>query len=125
MAVTKLLFSVDEPLSSLTSLIGLTAGVSFLWLAYLVVYNIYFHPLAQYPGPWYAKVTSLSLATISWCKAEPQWLQAAVKRYGSEFSDGYGCYFDTGHTIKLTSTSQATPQYVSHLRCYCFLNRPL
>jgi hypothetical protein len=86
MAVAKLLFAVGDMPSLFSSVITLAAGISLMSLAYLVIYNVYFHPLAEYPGPWYAKVTSLSLATISWFKAEPQWLQSTVRRYGSKFS---------------------------------------
>jgi hypothetical protein len=48
-----------------------------------VIYNVYFHPLAKFPGPWYAASFSLYGALISVLQIEPQWLSSLVKRYGS------------------------------------------
>jgi hypothetical protein len=58
------------------------AGGSAIFIR--LFYNLYLHPLAKYPGPWYAATTSLSLAMVSVLKIEPQWLQSLVKKYGSK-----------------------------------------
>jgi hypothetical protein len=47
-------------------------------------YCVFLHPLAKFPGPWYAVSSSLPLAIISVLKIEPQWLQGLVRKYGSE-----------------------------------------
>lgn len=49
---------------------------------YKILYRIYWHPLAKYPGPWYAAATSLTAAVYSAKKIEPQWLQSLVDKYG-------------------------------------------
>jgi hypothetical protein len=84
MDVTKLLFSVDGFPSLLHSIGSVTAGILLLLTSFMVIYNLYFHPLASYPGPWYAKTSSLPLAIISWWKFEPQWLLGVVRSYGCE-----------------------------------------
>jgi cytochrome P450 len=58
------------------------AAVSGLCLRAL--YNLYLHPLAKFPGPWYAASFSLSGALASWFKFEHQWLQSLVKTYGTD-----------------------------------------
>ncbi|KAI1859487.1 uncharacterized protein JN550_012005, partial [Neoarthrinium moseri] len=54
------------------------------YIAARLLYNIYFHPLAQFPGPWYATATSLTDAIISLRKAEPAWLLGLTKKYGTD-----------------------------------------
>ncbi|KAF2145342.1 uncharacterized protein K452DRAFT_283700 [Aplosporella prunicola CBS 121167] len=58
-------------------------GVAVVALACRIVYNIYFHPLSKFPGPWYATSTSLTSALISVAKVEPQWLLSLVNKYGT------------------------------------------
>ncbi|KAK3372119.1 cytochrome P450 17A1 [Podospora didyma] len=53
-------------------------------IAFRIIYNLRFHPLAKFPGPWYLAVTSLPLAIISLLKREPEWLLDLAKKY----SDG-------------------------------------
>ena len=64
---------------------GIAVGIVILALSLPAVYNIFFHPLAQYPGPWYAKASSLPLALMSWYQKEPDWLHILARRYGSAF----------------------------------------
>ncbi|MCJ1401581.1 hypothetical protein MMC11_004797 [Xylographa trunciseda] len=37
----------------------LLVAAPFVYLAYNVIYNLYFHPLAKIPGPWYCRITRL------------------------------------------------------------------
>ena len=61
----------------------MVTAISALFLR--AVYNIYFHPLARFPGPWYAASFSLYGALISVLQIEPEWLNGLVKKYGSKF----------------------------------------
>lgn len=56
-------------------------------LCFRILYNTYWHPLAKFPGSWYAVSFSLSGAIISYLKVEPQWLQSLVKKYGSKLME--------------------------------------
>ncbi|KAI8944009.1 cytochrome P450 [Xylaria longipes] len=55
---------------SLTNAVGTTAVAStaivFLWLIWAVLYHIFFHPLAKYPGPPLARVTDIYSAYHAW-----------------------------------------------------------
>ncbi|KAI0551333.1 cytochrome P450 [Xylaria curta] len=42
------------------------AAIVFLWLTWTIVYRIFFHPLAKYPGPLLARVTNLYSAYHAW-----------------------------------------------------------
>lgn len=57
--------------------------IAVFFISFRLIYNLYFHPLAKYPGPWYVASTSLSIALVSIWKAEPQWLMSVVRKYGS------------------------------------------
>lgn len=49
-----------------------------------IVYNLYFHPLAKYHGPWYARSFSLFDALISVRKVENHWLMDLTRKYGTD-----------------------------------------
>ncbi|TGO71902.1 hypothetical protein BELL_0515g00030 [Botrytis elliptica] len=55
-------------------------------IAYRIIYNLYFHPLAKFRGPWYSSCFSLPLAIISIKRWEHQWVDGLIKKYGSVLS---------------------------------------
>lgn len=73
----------NGPVLSVFSLLTLLSGAVVAVLAVRVFYNIYSHPLSQFPGPGYAAATSLTSAVISLRKKEPEWLHGLTKKYGS------------------------------------------
>lgn len=70
---------------SMPSLGPLVAASVFSALLLRVIYNLYFHPLSRFQGPWYAASFSISHAVVSVLKKEPQWMLSLAKHYGSEF----------------------------------------
>ena len=49
------------------TLVGSVAGAGLvLYLVCCVIYNLYFHPLAKYPGPFLAKFTDLYAGYHAW-----------------------------------------------------------
>lgn len=54
-------------------------------IAYRIIYNLYFHPLAKFHGPWYTSCFSLPLAIMSVYRYEHQWLRNILEKYGSMF----------------------------------------
>lgn len=73
----------NGPIFSVFSLLTLLSAAVVAVLAVRVFYNVYFHPLSQFPGPGYAAATSLTSAIISLRKKEPEWLLGLTKKYGS------------------------------------------
>ncbi|KAF7914933.1 hypothetical protein EAE99_010354 [Botrytis elliptica] len=53
-------------------------------IAYRIIYNLYFHPLAKFRGPWYSSCFSLPLAIISIKRWEHQWVDGLIKKYGRD-----------------------------------------
>jgi hypothetical protein len=50
-----------------------------------IFYLQYFHPLAKFPGPWYATSFSIVGAIISVRKKEPEFFMYLVNKYGGMF----------------------------------------
>ncbi|KAK7979952.1 hypothetical protein PG989_012409 [Apiospora arundinis] len=68
-------------------LLGSAALFLFLGIAataWRAIYSLYFHPLRNFPGPWYTACTSLPLGIAGLSRSEPEWLWSLVKRYGTE-----------------------------------------
>ena len=73
----------------LLGLLRLGTQVLTLVAAALVTRILYMqtlHPLAKFPGPWYATSFSIFGALVSIKQKEPQFFTYLVKKYGSESS---------------------------------------
>lgn len=60
-------------------------GSVFAALVLRIVYCQFFHPLAKFPGPWWATSFSLVGAIISVKHKEPEFLTYLVRKYGSTY----------------------------------------
>lgn len=68
--------------SLIRSLFGLLAASSVLYCLAIVVYRIYFHPLAKYPGPFFARVSAIPV-TLSLLRGRiPFFVKDCHDRYG-------------------------------------------
>ncbi|KAJ4301925.1 hypothetical protein N0V90_004021 [Kalmusia sp. IMI 367209] len=68
------------------AIIGGLVAAYFLYAMWRVVYNMYFHPLAKFPGPWWAGATSYGEAYFDMVKggrffAEVEAMHARYGRY--------------------------------------------
>ncbi|EEH18607.2 hypothetical protein PABG_07667 [Paracoccidioides brasiliensis Pb03] len=78
-----LVSTVIAGLSATSISIGIGLGLLSVIIS-RCFYRLYWHPLAKYPGPYYAACFSLSAAIISVLRKEPQWIQSLVKKYGND-----------------------------------------
>ncbi|KAF9880897.1 cytochrome p450 [Colletotrichum karsti] len=72
------------PLPPPSTIAGLGIFAICLSLILRIVYNLCFHPLAKYHGPWYAASFSIVHALISVLNYEPQWMLSLAKQYGTD-----------------------------------------
>ena len=56
---SNLVESVQSALRTPGLSLWLLVAAPFVCLAYSVIYNLYFHPLAKIPAPWYCRITRL------------------------------------------------------------------
>lgn len=69
--------------ATLTNIAIAVLTTIFATLFSRIVYNLFFHPLSKFPGPWYAASFSVVDALVSVQKKEPQWLMSLVRKHGS------------------------------------------
>ena len=50
--------------------------------AYQIVHNLFFHPLAKFPGPFWGRVTRLWIAYYDWMGLEPRVCGNLLAQYG-------------------------------------------
>ncbi|CAO1597110.1 hypothetical protein XANCAGTX0491_000936 [Xanthoria calcicola] len=62
----------------------LLLGLSVLYMIFVALYNIYFHPLSVYPGPKFAASTKIPIAYVSWIGKLSHWQLALHERYDSD-----------------------------------------
>ncbi|EPE03358.1 cytochrome p450 [Ophiostoma piceae UAMH 11346] len=63
-------------------------AIPVLLFAYLflhAIYDVFFHPLAKFPGPFPAKITRLWITWKCYKEREPYMLQELSKKYGPVF----------------------------------------
>jgi hypothetical protein len=53
-----------------------------IWIASVAIYRLYFHPLAKYPGPFWAKITSLHDFFVAYSERRAQNFGFLHEKYG-------------------------------------------
>ena len=78
----RFLESLDKISFSSACLVFLAGLLTLLFAR--AIYNLCFHPLTKYRGPWYTSSFSLFGALISVKQIEPKWLMSLTKKYGTD-----------------------------------------
>jgi hypothetical protein len=113
-------FKTFLPHVSVSSILVLFVAGAVSALFVRAFYNIFLHPLAKYPGPWYTSATSLSRAIISVLRVEPQWLLGLTKKYGSKLVSEL-LRFTLDYSDRLRAFNlQLVLLFESHQLCFCF-----
>ncbi|KUJ20673.1 cytochrome P450 [Mollisia scopiformis] len=80
--------SSKQGLLTFTTLFILSGLLVTAYLATLVIYRVFFHPLAKYPGPFIAKVTDLYSVYHAWKADRHIDFQRCHQKYGNVFRYG-------------------------------------
>ena len=75
-------FSASYPTQFLAYLPSITALYIVAHVSFLIIYRLYLHPLAKYPGPFLAKITSLYSAYHGYRRDIHIDVQACHEKYG-------------------------------------------
>ena len=76
--------SVGLSTSETIGLSGTLTMIVIFYSIYRFIYNLYFHPLAKFPGPWLATTTKLPIAYYTWHGQASQWIHALHEYYDSD-----------------------------------------
>ncbi|KAH7089779.1 cytochrome P450 [Paraphoma chrysanthemicola] len=77
--------AVQESLSGVPSLFILATSLTLSFLVYTVVYRLFIHPLAKFPGPFWARLTVLPSWWHTRTGDRHVWLYSLQEKYGPEF----------------------------------------
>ena len=73
---------VDHVVSNPKQLAITALTAIFGYVVVICIYRVYFHPLAKYPGPFFAKVTSLYDFYQAWSEHRAHNVLALHRKYG-------------------------------------------
>ena len=73
--------SVLEDFSHL-NVLALSASLFLTYILVAIVHRLYFHPLAEFPGPFWAKLTSVPVWWHSKNQDRHLWLLSLQEQYG-------------------------------------------
>lgn len=79
--VATLVSVVEE--GTIFHLISVFAGVFFIYRIWIIVYRLYFHPLASYPGPVLGRISSLYALLMAVKRTHTAKEYELIKKYGS------------------------------------------
>ncbi|CAG8960244.1 hypothetical protein HYFRA_00012764 [Hymenoscyphus fraxineus] len=93
------------------SVVVLGMGVSFVSLLILSIYRVYFHPLAKYPGPFWAKLTDWYSVYHAYHGDRHLEFHRCHEKYGPVFRYGPNSLsFNTNTSLKTIYTHRAPVQ---------------
>lgn len=75
-----------DKLAGASPLVGWATVLSTLAVSYVsgcVIYRLYFHPLAKFPGPFWAKISGFPAYYHTHNRNRHVWFQALQEKYGT------------------------------------------
>ncbi|KAF2993989.1 hypothetical protein E8E13_001764 [Curvularia kusanoi] len=112
-----------------TNVIALTVSLLLTYLISTVVYRVYFHPLARFPGPFWAKISTVP----AWWHTRKQdrhlWLLSLQEKYGPEYRyepnsvclntpSAYKHIFGPKGNVKKSEYYSVWPKTVNHINTW-------
>ncbi len=80
---SRLPVSGSRPTLHNVAIVGVASGVVLLgYVLWIVIYRLYFHPLAKYPGPFWARITNLYDFYIAYGERRAQHFGYLHEKYG-------------------------------------------
>jgi hypothetical protein len=74
---------------SYPAVVSTTCALAVGYVAYIVFYRLYLHPLAKYPGPFWAKISDLPSYWYTRKQDRHVWLLKLQQQYGMSTTQSF------------------------------------